>query len=168
MDNELVIRYADEDDINTIGFLAHEIWPSAYGAILPPGQIEYMLRLFYAPASLKDQMARQKHQFLLAEVDDSALGFASYSHLGDNIYKLHKLYVMPATQGKGVGKALLDFITSEIKPLGAISLRLGVNRFNRALQFYERVGFSKLKEEKTDIGNGFVMDDYILELTFLT
>jgi diamine N-acetyltransferase len=166
MHNELTIRYADDDDINTIGFLAHQIWPAAYGAIISAGQIEYMLNLFYAPLSLKDQMTRQKHRFLLAEADETALGFASYSHLGNNIYKLHKLYVMPATQGKGVGKALLDFITGEIKPLGAVALQLTVNRFNRALQFYEKVGFHKLREEVTDIGNGFVMDDYIMELRF--
>ena len=91
----------------------------------------------------------------------------------EGLYKLHKLYVLPGNQGKGLGKALLDFIIEEIKTGNAdpdspgnktLSLRLGVNRFNPALNFYERLGFAKIKEEKTDIGKGFVMDDYIMEM----
>jgi GNAT superfamily N-acetyltransferase len=175
MDNELVVRFADVDDINTIGFLAQQIWPSAYGSILKQEQISYMLNLFYSPDALMDQMKKQKHSFVLAELEEEPVGFASYGALDKNgLYKLHKLYILPGNQGKGLGKALLDFIIEEIK-MGhsdsgnpqsdkSISLRLGVNRFNPALNFYERLGFAKIKEEKTDIGNGFVMDDYIMEL----
>jgi GNAT superfamily N-acetyltransferase len=174
MDNELVVRFADVDDINTIGFLAQQIWPSAYGSILKQEQISYMLNLFYSPDALMDQMKIQKHLFVLAELEEEPVGFASYGALDKNgLYKLHKLYILPGNQGKGLGKALLDFIIEEIK-MGhsdpgnqsdkSISLRLGVNRFNPALNFYERLGFAKIKEEKTDIGNGFVMDDYIMEL----
>ncbi|HTE28295.1 GNAT family N-acetyltransferase [Flavitalea sp.] len=175
MDNELVIRFADVDDINTIGFLAQQIWPNAYGSILKKEQISYMLNLFYSPDALMDQMKKQKHLFVLAELEEEPVGFASFGALDKNgLHKLHKLYILPDKQGKGLGKALLDFIIEEIKighsatpgpePDKPISLRLGVNRFNPALNFYERLGFAKIKEEKTDIGNGFVMDDYIMEL----
>jgi GNAT superfamily N-acetyltransferase len=180
MDNELVIRFADVDDINTIGFLAQQIWPNAYGAILKQEQISYMLNLFYSPDALMDQMKKLKHCFVLAELEEEPVGFASFSALDKNgLHKLHKLYVLPGKQGKGLGKALLDFIIEEIKignsdtkvqnaegsdPDEPILLRLGVNRFNPALNFYERLGFAKIKEEKTDIGDGFIMDDYIMEL----
>ncbi|MHA4844299.1 N-acetyltransferase family protein [Flavitalea antarctica] len=174
MDNELVVRFADVDDINTIGFLAQQIWPAAYGSILKQEQISYMLNLFYSPDALIDQIKRQKHSFVLAELEDEPVGFASFGALdSEGLYKLHKLYVLPGNQGKGLGKALLDFIIEEIKTGNAdpdspgnktLSLRLGVNRFNPALNFYERLGFAKIKEEKTDIGNGFVMDDYIMEM----
>lgn len=178
MDNELVIRFADVDDINTIGFLAQQIWPHAYGSILKEEQISYMLNLFYSPESLTEQMKKHKHQFVLAELQEEAVGFASFGALDENgLYKLHKLYILPGNQGKGLGKALLDFIIAEIKISGkprtgsspgqTSALRLGVNRFNPALNFYERLGFSKLKEEKTEIGNGFVMDDFIMELRII-
>jgi GNAT superfamily N-acetyltransferase len=175
MDNELVIRFADVDDINTIGFLAQQIWPNTYASIITPEQISYMLKLFYSPDSLMDQMKKQKHSFVLAELEEEPVGFASFSALDKTgLYKLHKLYIMPDRQGKGLGKALLDFIIEEIKTANpdaandtqgkAMALRLTVNRFNPALNFYERIGFSKIKEEKTEIGNGFIMDDYIMEL----
>jgi diamine N-acetyltransferase len=164
MENELVIRLANVDDINTIGFLAQQTWPTAYGSILAAEQITYMLNLFYAPSALNEQMIHLNHQFVVAELNDEPTGFASYSPIADEVYKLHKLYVLPGTQGKGIGKALLDFVSNEIKLAGASALQLGVNRFNPALKFYEKIGFTKLREEKTSIGNGFVMDDYIMEL----
>lgn len=175
MDNELVIRFADDDDINTIGFLAQQIWPHAYGSILKQEQISYMLKLFYSPDALTEQMKKHKHNFVLAELEEEPVGFASFGALDKTgLYKLHKLYILPGKQGKGLGKALLDFIIEEIKTSNKpdpspqseqpLALRLGVNRFNPALKFYERLGFSTIKEEKTDIGNGFVMDDYIMEL----
>src|SRR5918993_3795089 len=110
MDNELVIRFAEVDDINTIGFLAQQIWPAAYGSILREEQISYMLNLFYRPDALMDQMNRLKHSFVLAELEEEPVGFASYGALDKNgLHKLHKLYVLPGKQGKGLGKALLDF-----------------------------------------------------------
>src|SRR6478609_5995119 len=95
MDNELVIRYADVDDINTIGFLAQQIWPEAYGSILKPEQISYMLKLFYSPDSLMSQMKKQKHSFVLAELEEEPVGFASFGALDKTgLFKLHKLYVL--------------------------------------------------------------------------
>ncbi len=167
MQNELLIRAADLDDINTIGFLAHETWPTAYGATHSQEQISYMLNLFYAPKALATQMNTDKHRFLLAELDDEAVGFASFSAIdGEGTYKLHKLYVLPSLQGKGVGRLLLEFICDELKHLKASALRLNVNRLNAARHFYEKLGFEVIKEEVNDIGRGFVMDDYVMEKKF--
>ena len=163
MENELLIRFADTEDINTIGFLAQQTWPTAYGPILSQEQISYMLNLFYAPPALNEQM--KNHQFVIAELNEEPVGFASFASIDvPDTYKLHKLYILPDTQGKGIGKALLDFVVDEIKQKDAAALHLGVNRFNPAVKFYEKLGFTKLKEEKTDIGSGFVMDDFIMEL----
>src|SRR4030081_1829915 len=103
MDNELVIREAEPDDLNTVGWLAQVIWPTAYKKILPKKQLDYMLELIYSPDSLKDQMQRQEHIFLIAEMEEEAVGFASYSKIAEpSIFKLHKLYVRTDIQGKGL------------------------------------------------------------------
>ena len=163
MDSDLEIRTADGDDINTIGYLAQQIWPVAYGEILSTAQLEYMLKLIYSPEALKQQMNLQ-HQFLIAELDEDPVGFASYSSIStDGLFKLHKLYVLPAFHGKGLGKALLDFITEEIISLGATTLRLNMNRKNKAKLFYERNGFTIIKEEDVDIGNNYFMNDFVME-----
>ena len=96
--------------------------------------------------------------------DDTPIGFASFSaHDDPSVYHLHKIYVLPDEQGKNVGKQLLDYIISDIKAAGATSLQLNVNRFNKALHFYEKQGFKILREEDIDIGSGFFMNDYVME-----
>jgi diamine N-acetyltransferase len=87
-----------------------------------------------------------------------------YGPLENKIYKLHKLYVLPAEQGKGTGKALIEFIINDIKSKNARALRLNVNRYNNARSFYERLNFKIISTEDIDIGNGFFMNDYIMEL----
>lgn len=165
MNDELIIRTADIDDIATIGFLAQQIWPGTYQDILKPQQLTYMMELIYSPDSLQQQM-RNKHQFLIAELDEEPIGFASYSLLDEpGVYKLQKLYVHPKTQGKGIGKALVDFIVDQLPRPEATILRLNVNRYNKARQFYERMGFIVTKEEDIDIGNQYFMNDYVMEKT---
>ena len=162
MEAALEIRFAEREDINTIGFLAQQIWPTAYSDILSKDQLQYMLKLLYSPDALKNQMV-QHHIFLLAELNEEPVGFASYSPTENFAYKLHKLYVLPSLQGRGVGKALVDFILEEIIISGAQRLQLNVNRNNAAKHFYEKLGFKVIREDDIDIGNGYWMNDYVME-----
>ena len=165
MDTTLSIRLGDLDDINTIGFLAQQIWPKTYGSILSPEQLQYMLNLFYSPASLRRQMVEDRQQFLILEEAEEPIGFASWGTLPEpGIFKLHKLYVLPGRQGKGLGKTMLQFIFDAIRPDGATRLRLNVNRHNNARQFYEKMGFVVVKEEDVAIGNNYFMNDYVMEV----
>ncbi len=165
MDQELLIRSADVEDINSIGYLAQQIWPVAYGDILSGEQLRYMLDLFYSPDALREQMLDDKHSFLMVEEEEEPIGFASWSRISkDGVYKLHKLYVLPDRQGKGLGKAILDYIFDDIAPSGATVLQLNVNRNNQARRFYEKIGFSVTGKEDIDIGNNYFMNDYIMEM----
>jgi GNAT superfamily N-acetyltransferase len=163
MDNTLSIRPADLDDINSIGFMAQQIWPATYGEILSPEQLEYMLNLFYSPASLRKQMLEDHQRFLIVEQDEETIGFASWSATPEQgVYKLQKLYILQ--QGKGLGRAVLQYIIEEIRAEGGYLLRLNVNRHNKARQFYERIGFAVVKEEDIAIGDGYFMNDYVMEM----
>lgn len=165
MEQEVAIRQADLDDINTIGFLAQQIWPQAYGEILSKEQLAYMLHLIYNPAALKEQMLKHHHSFLMAELADEPVGFASFSKTGQaDAYKLHKLYVRGDIQGKGLGKALINAVLEEIRQQQAGALLLNVNRHNKAKLFYEKFGFRVIGEEDIDIGNGYFMNDYVMEM----
>ena len=158
------IRNAEIDDLETIRDLAYKIWPAAYEEILGKAQLNYMLEKIYSLSSLRDQFSVLKHHFIMVVEDDTPIGFASFSaHDDPSFYHLHKIYVLPDEQGKNVGKQLLDYIISDIKAAGATSLQLNVNRFNKALHFYEKQGFKILREEDIDIGSGFFMNDYIME-----
>ncbi len=165
MEEELIIRPADLDDINLIGYLAQQVWPVAYKEILSPEQLDYMMKMFYSPGSLKKQMTVNHHQFLIAEHNGDPAGFASFSQQEDpDIYKLHKLYVLPGSHKMGIGKALLESVMDAVKAVEGKKLRLNVNRNNPAKQFYEKQGFNILGEEDINIGEDYYMNDYIMEI----
>lgn len=162
----VTVSKAGTDLIPAIRQLANKTWKVAYADILSPQQMEYMLQMFYSEASLNEQM-KHGHQFIVAFENNTFIGFASYSPksaLEPRVFRLHKLYIDPIQQGKRVGKTLIDFIIADIKTASATSLELNVNRHNKALHFYSKLGFTIVKEEDIDIGQGYFMNDYVMEL----
>jgi len=162
----LEIREAGTQHIDTIRELAFAIWPDAYASILSPAQLSYMLELIYSKEALAKQIDAG-HQFILVYDNNTAVGFASYSAkntTNPTIYRLQKLYVRTDQQGKGTGKFLLEHVIEQTKKAGASILELNVNRHNKAFHFYSKMGFVVSKEEDVDIGQGYFMNDYVMEL----
>ena len=157
---------ATTEDIRTIQELAKKIWPFAYGEILSVDQLEYMLEKFYSLGSLTKQMNSMHHEFYLAAINGIPVGFISVgkSPNDPSVFILHKIYVLPKFQGKSIGKSLLYFAIEKTKLDGGEALQLNVNRHNKALQFYIKNGFEVILEEDIDIGNGYFMNDYRMEL----
>lgn len=162
----IAIRPAKKTDLPTIHYLAHEIWPSAYLEILGQAQLDYMLDTIYSLPSLQHQFSVLNHSFIVATENEIPVGFASYSSNQDTktVYRLHKIYVLPNKQGKDIGKKMLDFVIAAIKEKDAVRLQLNVNRYNKALHFYEKQGFKIIRQEDIDIGSGYFMNDYVLEI----
>ncbi|NLR79895.1 GNAT family N-acetyltransferase [Chitinophaga eiseniae] len=157
------ITSATVNDIPVIQDLTNRIWRPTYQAILSPEQIEYMLEMMYSTAALEKQINALQHQFIILQDDNYPIGFASYSATDTpGIFKLHKIYLDLNYQGKGVGKMLLSTVADQVKARGANILELDVNRFNKAKRFYEKQGFSVYKEKNTDIGKGYLMEDYVM------
>ena len=158
----LTIRGADAADIRIIKTLAHAIWPDAYGRLQAEEKINYLLELFYTEEALARQM-KEGQKFIVAELNGEPVGFASYSGpTKSGVFRIHKLYVHQAVQGKGLGRQLLDHIFTAIAPFHPTAVELGVYRKNPAIKFYENYGFSIDRSEDTDVGSGFVMTDYIM------
>jgi len=160
------IKSAVFSDLPVIRDLAQRIWPHAYGEILSPEQLKYMLEQIYSLASLQNQLVALNHAFILVLDNNIPVGFASFSPKEKNrkIYRLHKIYVLPQQQGTGTGKLLLAHVINSIKSMGATSLELNVNRHNTARLFYEKHGFTIIGEEDIDIGQGYFMNDYVMKL----
>jgi ribosomal protein S18 acetylase RimI-like enzyme len=164
MDLDLRIEEIGIEEIGVIVRLANEIWPATYKDILPSDQISYMMELFYSPDSLRTQIKEKQHQFIIASMGEEPVAFASYAATEDAvIYKLHKIYVHPAVQGKGVGKFMIRYIIQALHAHKAIALELNVNRNNPAKNFYEKLGFNVIREEDIDIGKGYYMNDFVMQ-----
>jgi ribosomal protein S18 acetylase RimI-like enzyme len=157
------IRKAYEHDIPLIRDLTYKIWPPTYSGILTEDQINYMLDLMYSEKALAQQM-QQGHEFVMIYDGVEPIGFASISLLEPGVFKLHKLYVLTSYQGKGAGRFAVAELIKVVKRKGATTLLLNVNRQNKAKGFYEKLGFVAIREEDIDIGNGYFMTDYVMEL----
>lgn len=161
---ETIIRPATSDDLKTIQSIAHRTWPATFGDILSTKQIDYMLGMMYTPAALIEQ-TNKGHTFLILNDGNSDIGYVSYQHdyLPDTT-KIHKLYVLPGNQGHGYGKKLIKSVEEIARQAEQERLRLDVNYQNKAVGFYEYLGFVNIGRFNTDIGNGYLMEDYIFEL----
>lgn len=159
----MTIREATTADIPAIRSIAHATWPAAYGGIITPAQIAYMLDLMYSEDALVEQLTMKGHRFLLAEQDGTPIGFAGFEHhFKPGRSRLHKLYVLPAVKGTGVGHALLEAVLMAALKAGDAAVELNVNKHNPAKDFYARHGFTIERDEVIDIGHGFVMDDHVM------
>jgi len=161
------IRKATPEDIPLIRELCYKVWPQTFASILSQDKIDYMLEYMYSAASLQKQM-EEGSQFIFVYEEDEPVGYAAYLDKGHNIYKLDKIYVLPSQQGKGTGKFVIGYIVNEIRQKGATALQLQVHRKNKARNFYEKLGFVIIEEKDFDIGQGFFMNDYVMEKQLAT
>jgi ribosomal protein S18 acetylase RimI-like enzyme len=161
----ILLRKAKEEDISIISDLAEQIWPQTYGAYLSEEQLRYMLNMMYNEGELLSQL-QKGHTFLMAGENDKDVGFAGFSiiDIENQGYKLHKLYVLPEMHGKGVGKILINEVVNLAVREGGKTLQLNVNRNNNAKDFYLKTGFRIKETVDLDLGNGFFMNDYVMEL----
>lgn len=154
---------AREENLPAISQLAGVIWRACYPGIITPDQIEYMLSRMYSLETLREQLNNHVHYPLLF-LNNELVGFASYGTSDDPaVFKLHRLYLHPDCHGRGLGSFLLRHCEQQARNLGGRRLILNVNKRNaKAMAVYRRNGYRIIESVVLDIGNGFVMDDYVL------
>lgn len=163
------IKLLTADEMNIVQELAYATWPDTFKSILSSEQIDYMLEWMYNLDTLKEQV-NSGHQFFAFFENSTPLGFIGIQlhYPTEQSLKIHKLYVLPNIQGKGVGKQLVSKAIEVAKENEISELLLNVNRFNSAVDFYKHLGFKVAYEENIDIGNGYLMEDYVMCYQFRT
>jgi len=158
----MIIRQATDSDIPAISELAEKIWWPSYRNIISDEQISFMLNDMYSAESLFEQIS-SGIEFLIVEREIIPLAFAGYSLTDpeNQVFKLHKLYVLPTEQGRGTGKNLIEQVSTLAKEKGGDILELNVNRGNPAHHFYRKIGFEIY--QTVDINyHHFVLNDYVM------
>ncbi len=156
------IASAGREHLPAIAQLAGVIWRSYYPGIISAEQIEYMLGWMYNLDTLQQELANGTC-FDRLLINDELAGFASYGPVNEKM-KLHKLYIHPQWQRRGLGTKLLGHVEQRARGQGFLKLVLGVNKANeRAIAAYRRNGFVIRESVTNEIGKGFVMDDYLME-----
>lgn len=166
------LRVITAEELPRVIELAHQIWPAYYPGIISHAQIDYMLAVWYEPGAMRREMTERGATYALIEISAGAdaaqgtpVGYVAFEPpSGSSVLFLSKLYLLPEYQGRGFGRLALDWVGTQARTLGCGVLRLRVNKHNApAIRAYRRAGFEFVEDVCSDIGNGFVMDDYLME-----
>lgn len=166
------VRLGQTTKIDDLSRLATSIVREHFDPIIGPEQNDYMIGLFQTPEAITQQLAEgYEYSFVCPPgttgeepPEERRIGFVSYQRRGEELY-LSKFYLLASERGKGYSHDMLAFVRQQARRLGCSRISLNVNRNNfQAILAYEHLGFTKVREERRDIGNGFVMDDFVYEL----
>lgn len=153
---------ADEKDIRSIQNLALVTFPATYSSIISAEQIDFMMDMMYSETVLRRELEGGV-TFLMLLADGTPAGFISFGKQDDEgLFHLHKIYLLPEYQGLGYGREMFLKAEHEMRAQGAKAFELNVNRHNKALDFYKKMGMSIDRSGDFDIGGGFYMNDYIM------
>jgi GNAT superfamily N-acetyltransferase len=151
------------EEIDTLIPLARRIWHAHYPGIITVEQIDYMLDRGYTREVILQEMEQQGISWLVIKVGNAMIGLISVGPYGEGTMKLHKLYLLPEYHGHGIGARALAEVERIALQQKAAKLVLNVNRYNhKAISAYQRAGWQIADEVVVDIGNGYVMNDYVM------
>ena len=154
-----------QGQIDTLCRIAEKVWHLTYDPLLPQGQVEYMLDKFQSDHAVKAQMKEQGYRYYLLLCGGEAAGFVGFSprYEGREEMFLSKVYLLPEYRGMGAVKAAFALVEQETREERLSSIRLTVNKGNdHAVEVYKHYGFAVVDKVKSDIGGGYVMDDFIM------
>lgn len=148
------------DHIETVECLAKTIWNQHYSPIIGKEQVDYMLEKFQSKTAIKNDI-KNGYTYYLAYLENKPQGYCAVK-VDDGVF-LSKFYVLQESRGEGIGKALLRSVKDYGSKHGAQRIWLTCNKYNPTLDIYKSLGYEVSKSIITDIGKGYVMDDYVLE-----
>lgn len=160
---DILIRILDKTELELVRQVADVVWPVTFRSILSDEQIAFMMQMMYEPAVM-DREYDEGIQFYGVFDGSMPIGYLIWGHYALGTAKLHKCYLLPEYQGKGIGSQMLNEVKRYARAAGCSHLRLNVNRHNtKAIRAYSRNGFKTIETVDNPIGNGFYRNDYVME-----
>ena len=160
-------QIASTAEAEIIAVLARRIWSEAYASMLSREQIDHMLFQRYERNRLIRTLEQSDCRYWLVREGERSVGYGSMElNVSEGGMKIREIYLLESVRGSGLAQGLLETMIETARRHEARWVWLTVNRHNsRALRFYQRCGFETVRECVSDIGGGFVMDDYVMEKT---
>ena len=160
------VKIKTNEQIQELCILAKEIWNEYSICFISQEQIDYMLEKFQSEQAVKGQINFQNYSYYFLEEDGENFGYFAVQKQKDNLF-LSKIYIKKEFRGKGYArKAFTNAIIPIAREHELPKITLTVNKYNfAAIMTYEKLGFDRVTSKEINIGNGYIMDDYIYEYT---
>jgi len=144
--------------------LAAVIWKEHYTPIIGGAQVAYMVKKYTSAEAITAQIENHGYTYYLFSDGEEAFGYLAY-YIDDGLF-LSKLYLLNSHRGKGYARLALDMLKDVCRERGLRRIWLQVNKNNiNSINAYRALGFEIFEEKVTDIGEGYVMDDYFMQTT---
>ncbi|MFV9614506.1 MAG: GNAT family N-acetyltransferase [Gammaproteobacteria bacterium] len=161
-DNMLIEIASAENQIEVITELANKIWNEHFTPIIGKAQVDYMLEKFQSKKAISEQIENGSLYYLI-KINNDPVGYIGVLAEEKQLF-LSKLYITSTERGKGVGRKAIAFLEKLAVDKGLRKISLTVNKNNSAtIKAYKKLGFENRGSIVQDIGNHFVMDDYIMQ-----
>jgi ribosomal protein S18 acetylase RimI-like enzyme len=156
-------RVETEEEIAVLARLASEIWKDYFVLVISNEQIDYMLDKFQSVQAITEQITKQGYEYYFMNVNGSSIGYLGIKQEEGKLF-LSKFYIHKDHRGNGYASQAMELLVNLCKNRKLGTIWLTVNRYNDAtIAIYEKKGFKTVRTQVADIGNGFVMDDNIME-----
>jgi len=162
-----LISIANDEQLRQLAVLSSEIWHECFPGIISEGQIDYMVKRFQSYDAMKRQLADEGYRYYYISDDNGIAGYTGFVlHPEEDYMFLSKLYLRADRRGRGLASKTIDQLRDICRENALHRIRLTVNINNRqAINVYKHKGFIVAYDQKADIGNGYYMDDHVMELT---
>ena len=158
------VRVNTGEDVTTLAALANEVWHEYFAGLMSFGQIDYMVEKFQSAPAIADQLENQNYEYYFMRIDGINIGYVGIRPDSDGRLFLSKLYILKPYRGLGYASLAFDFIEQACRDKGLTAIWLTVNKHNsNTIAIYTYRGFCNIDSRVLDIGEGYVMDDYIME-----
>lgn len=163
-----LLEVKTREDIEQLATMGVEIWNECYASIISQAQIDYMLHTFQSVRAITDQMQNDRYTYYFMTASGKRIGYLAIKEEDGKLF-LSKFYILKEHRGKGFAGRAIDTLVHMCKARTLNAIWLTVNRHNEtAIAVYKKKGFHIVRTQIADIGNGFVMDDYVMELQIET
>ena len=154
------VKYLPE--LRRLAEVADEIWHECFVDIISNGQIDYMVEKFQSLDAMCKQIEEQSYCYFAVYDDSDLCGYFAVKPESDDRFFLSKLYLRHDKRGNGIAKKMLEKVFEEARAANKKTVYLTVNKQNEhAIAVYKKTSFTLIDSVITDIGGGYVMDDYI-------
>lgn len=158
-----IVAATNTSHLQAIEKLATTIWTEHYSPIIGAKQVSYMLAKFQSLTAMQQQINEGYEYFMAVDSNNELIGYMSIQVRNELLF-LSKIYLDSSQRSLGYGQQLLNFAVKLAQQKACIAIELTVNKYNTAtIAFYHKYGFVTIKEAVFDIGEGYVMDDYVLQ-----
>lgn len=155
------LQLNDEKKIAKMSQMAKEIWREHYASILEKDHLEYLIETFQSESAIREQLEHGYQYYFVIDKIGKTVGFMAFYPKDQFTMYISKLYLYKSERGKGYGKKMFNFVWGKAKLARLCAIELNVNKENPTIAIYEKLGLTRIRAEVNDVGNGYVMDDYV-------